>query len=496
LFSFPLLSSEGQISHLFTCLLHLANNNKVQKQKHINFGFIFAKILVSNIIFLYGIVDFEIKFKIKFMENPISIIGNGLVGSLLSIFLAKKGFKVNIFDKRSDPRFSNHTSGRSINLALSTRGLTALKKIGLDQKVIANAIPFYGRMVHQLDGKVIFQPYTHDKKPLFAISRSILNQILIEETANYSNLSSYFNHQLEKIEVDKNQIIFKNTKENTNITYKSNLIFGADGFFSVVKECIKKNNPNFIETIDYLDFSYLELTLPSKNKEWIIEKHALHIWPRKNFMFMALPNLDGSFTCTLYLPNTGSYSFEKLDTTFNIESFFKEFFPDILLLIPNLVQEFQAKKPSFLATIRCFPWTHDQKIALIGDAAHAIVPFYGQGMNCGFEDCTILDDMISDSLNIEDILQNFEASRKPNADAIATMALENFIEMRDLVTDNKFLAMKKIESELKIERGEKWQTKYEMVTFSNMPYEEVLKKNILQNQILEDIYNQKFSNIL
>lgn len=408
--------------------------------------------------------------------QKITILGAGLVGSLLSIFLRKKGFQVEVFEKRADARKATTYAGRSINLALSRRGWSALEKVGLAQKVSEIAIPMYARMIHTLDGKNNQQPYSlHDStKAIYSISRLELNKLLLNEAENLG-VDINFETKCTKIEIESNILGFRN-KENEYLKVQPEVCLSADGAFSLLRsELIKLDKVDYMQT--YLEHGYKEFHIPAdENRAWKMEKNALHIWPRDSFMLIALPNLDGSFTCTLFLQNKGDISFDKLLNITESKQFFKKYFSDALELMPDFEDQFLNNPVSSLATMKVFPW-HKNNFCLLGDAAHAIVPFYGQGMNCGFEDCEIFDSLItSETQNLTSIFADFQQLRKPNTDAIAQMALDNFIEMRDLVTDEHFLKLKKLESHIINNISKTWLSQYEMVTFTSIPYAEALEK--------------------
>lgn len=416
--------------------------------------------------------------------QKITILGAGLVGSLLAIFLKKKGFEVEIFEKRPDARLGEVYAGRSINLALSHRGWSALQKVGLAQKVNQIAIPMYGRMIHTIDEKTHVQPYSlHDAtKAIYSISRAELNKLLLTEAESFG-ARIHFNTKCTKIEIDNKLLGFRNLA-NEYIKITNPVCISADGAFSLLRsEIIKQDKVNYSQT--YLEHGYQEFHIPSgENNTWQMEKNALHIWPRESFMLIALPNLDGSFTCTLFLQNEGNISFQKLKNKSDYRIFFQTHFKDALDLIPNFELQAMENPVSSLATMKVYPW-FKSNFCLMGDAAHAIVPFYGQGMNCGFEDIEIFDSLLQKSeTDFEKIFEQFQQLRKPNTDAIAQMALDNFLEMRDLVTDEHFLNLKKIESNIIKKYPEKWISQYEMVTFSSLPYADALKKGIENKQKL------------
>ena len=421
------------------------------------------------------------------MKKNITIIGAGLVGSLLSIYLSKRGYKVKIYERRGDMRRATVEAGRSINLALSDRGLLALEKVGLVEEVRKISIPMHGRFIHNLDGTTAFQPYGKEGQFINSVSRGELNKKLMD-LAEEQGAEIHFHEKCSTINWKENEIEFTNTKSGDTTDAGADIIFGADGAFSAARLQHQLNHDKFDYHQYYIDCGYKELTIPAaENGNFLLEKNALHIWPRKDYMLIALPNLDGSFTCTLFFPFEGELSFEKLDTEEKVSTFFKKTFPDIIPLIPDLNKQFFHNPVSSLVTVKCFPWIREDKFALIGDAAHAIVPFFGQGMNCGFEDCRILDELIEQNGdNWKTILQQYQTLRKPDGDAIADLAVNNFIEMREKTADPKFLLQKKIEARLHEKYPDKWIPAYSQVTFSpHIRYSEALKRGQKQESIMQ-----------
>ncbi len=423
------------------------------------------------------------------MENKnISILGAGLVGALASIYFAKRGFKVDVFEKRPDFRITNSYGGRSINLALSDRGWLALEQVGIAENIKKISIPMYGRMVHYQDGQTQLQKYGLEGQAIYSVSRGLLNTELITLADSNDLVKFHFNEKCEHIDLHTNELSFVNSTTNRNSTINPDLVLGADGAFSVLRSAMQKTD-RFDYHQWYLPHGYKELTIPAKNGEYQLEPNALHIWPRGQFMLIALPNLDGSFTCTLFLPYEGTVSFANLHSTENIIQFFKDNFLDAFELMPQLLEEFEHNPVSSLVNISCYPWVHNRAF-LIGDAAHSIVPFYGQGMNAGFEDCRILNDMMDNYNSWEDILENFQKSRKPNADAIAELARRNFVEMSELVANKRFQLRKKIEGRMNTLYPDQWIPLYTMVTFSpHISYSQALHKGLKEDAIMEKILN-------
>lgn len=424
---------------------------------------------------------------IQTQKETITIIGAGLVGSLLSILLAQQGFKVKVYEKRPNPLTTNPESGRSINLALSNRGIKTLDMAGLTQKVMQQTIPMEGRMLHEPNGQLILQPYGKEGQQIYSISRSELTNLLIKEAIALGVIYN-FNVEIDTIDHKTKQIHLTEKQHNLKVTEPFQLLLGADGAFSAVRNDLQKSG-KLDFTLTNLEHSYKELRIPPTSQNGHrMYKNALHIWPRKQFMLIALPNLDGSFTVTLFLPTEGDLSFEYLNTRENLETFFLEYFPDAFSLIPDLIDQFYNNPTSFLGTIKCQPWIYEDQVALIGDAAHAIVPFYGQGMNAGFEDCRILIELIQQNQPTDwaEILQQFQNARKENTDAIADLAVSNFYEMRDNVADEKFLLRKKIEAEINKKYPE-YLPLYSMVTFSDLSYSEALARGKKQQVFMDQV---------
>lgn len=429
-------------------------------------------------------------------DKNIIIVGAGLVGSLLSIFLSKRGYKVKVFERRPDMRREKVAAGRSINLALSDRGIKALTEAGIADDIMDIAIPMPGRYIHNLDGSNAFQPYGKEGQAIYSVSRGELNKKLIE-IAEAQNIEFYFNHKCTTVDWKLHEIKFQieNTESKTNSalfisSIQFEKLFAADGAFSAVRMQHMLQHSTFDYQQSYIDCGYKELNISAgDNGAHIIEKNALHIWPRKDYMLIALPNLNGSFTCTLFFPFTGPLSFEKLDTIEKVNHFFDEQFADVVPLIPDIAEQFFHNPVSSLVTVKCYPWIRGDHFTLIGDAAHAIVPFFGQGMNCGFEDCTILGKLMDDyDDDWETILNIFQQTRKPDADAIADLAVNNFTEMRHKTADPAFLLQKKIEAKLHDKYPGKWIPAYSQVTFStHIRYSEALQRGEKQEAIMQRV---------
>ena len=418
-------------------------------------------------------------------QQHIAIAGAGLVGSLLSIYLAKRGFKVSVFERRPDMRKQTVDRGRSINLALSNRGIRALDEVGLADEIKKVAIPMHGRTMHDRKSQLTFQPYGKEGQFINSISRSNLNIVLMDKA---ESLGVEFSFQQRTINVDfeKSELILQD--QESGIQNRAfDAVIGADGAFSAVRGSMQITD-RFDYAQDYIAHGYKELHIPADvNGNFRLEENSLHIWPRESFMLIALPNPDGSFTCTLFFPFEGQTSFNSLITKEEVERFLKETFPDAFSLMEDPVESFMSSPASSLVTVKCFPWTRN-KTLVIGDAAHAIVPFFGQGMNAGFEDCRILNQMLDQTSDWKELFNQFQKQRKPDADAIADLALHNFIEMRDLVGDAKFLLRKKIEAKLNQLYPEKWIPLYTMVTFrDDIRYSEALSTGQKQKRIMDEV---------
>ena len=422
------------------------------------------------------------------MQTPqkIAVIGSGLVGTLLAIYLKKMGHTVHVFDRSPDIR-TVEFSGRSINLVMSNRGWKALEDIGIDDEIRKIGIPVDKRAIHLKDGKLNYQNYGKDGEAIFSLSRGVLNRKMID-LAEQAGVEFKFEHKIWDVTLADATLHIGETERGEWTELKYDKVFGADGAFSRIRHRMQRQSM-FDYSQEFMKIGYKELHIPANpDGTHKIDKNSLHIWPRGQFMLMALANLDGSFTCTLFMPFEGENSFEALKEEKDLVNFFAEYFPDTKEVIPDLVQDFFKNPTSYLVMMKCFPWTHENNIALIGDAAHAIVPFYGQGMNVGFEDITILIQMIEkygDDWGA--IFKSYEKSRKPNADAIAELSLRNFIEMSTKTADEKFLLQKKIEKWFSDKHPEKWLPLYSRVTFSTQPYSEALAIGDFQNKIMEEV---------
>jgi kynurenine 3-monooxygenase len=408
------------------------------------------------------------------------IVGGGLGGALLACFLGKAGHSVDVYEMRDDLRTTEIVGGRSINLALSYRGLCALERIGLAEEVLKIAVPMRGRMIHSRSGETAFQPYgVDDSQAINSVSRGGLNVILLRAAAKYPGVRLFFNEKCTDVDADTGRIDLTNTTSGEHRTVRGDTIFAVDGAFSAVRRALQRHE-RFNYSQRYLEHGYKELTIPAApGGGFRIEKNALHIWPRKSFMMIALPNADGSFTVTLFWPFEGDNSFAAIRNEADLKAFFAEQFPDAVSLIPDLAAQYFHNPTGSMVTVRCSPWHLGSRVCLLGDAAHAVVPFYGQGMNAAFEDVLVLSECMERlEPHRESVFQEYETLRKPHADALAELAVGNFLEMRDKTGSRLFLWKKKYEKFLaKLLPG--WFIPlYVMVTFTRIPYADAMRRRM------------------
>ena len=418
------------------------------------------------------------------MATKFVLVGSGLAGGLLAAYLGRRGYQVELYERRADPREGNLVGGRSINLALSTRGIHALEQLGIADEVLRHAIPMPGRMIHDKSGELHFSPYDRDpRNHINSIGRAALNTTVIEAALRYPNVSIRFNHRCTEVDLDSATARFEAFQP---VAAAGDAIIGVDGAFSAVRQSMQRQLPNFQYDESYLAHGYKELTIPpAPDGSWRMEKNALHIWPRKSFMMIALPNPDGSFTCTLFWEFKGPRSFETTTTDVDVRRFFDDEFPDAVPLMPTLLEDFRQNSTGSLVTIRCAPWFHRNKVALVGDAAHAVVPFYGQGMNAAFEDCVVLDECLAAfPENRARAFAEYFQRRKANADALADLAVANFIEMRDKTASKTFRAKKKLDHFLEATLPGIYLPLYTMVTFTRMPYAKAAQRARVQDGII------------
>lgn len=424
-------------------------------------------------------------------KEKIAVVGAGLVGSLWAIYLSKRGHHVRVFDRRPDIRKMKVVQGKSINLALSDRGWRGLEGAGIKEDIMQVALPMSGRLMHAVDGTLTYQPYGKEGQAIYSVSRGLLNQTLLHCADRAENVELVFNQRCSDIDLATNTIHFHDDTKGAETHEQFDRIFGTDGAFSAVRTRMTKvDRHDYSQT--YLDHGYKELEIPANaDGTHKMRKDCLHIWPRGEFMMIALPNVDGSFTCTLFIAfesSTSKNALEYLTTKEEVNAFFKLHFPDAFELMPELTDDFFANPNASLVMTKCSPWNYKDKICLLGDAAHAIVPFYGQGMNAGFEDCTLLNQMMEEYQDdFAKIFPKFSKERKPSGDAILELALRNYIEMRDKTADPDFLLQKKIEARFSAKHPEKWIPLYSQVTFSHIPYHEALRNGDRQQQIMDKV---------
>ena len=463
------------------------------------------------------------------------IIGAGLAGSLLSTYFAKRGIKTDVYEAHGDMRLEEMSAGRSINLALSDRGIRALKEVGMDEYMLKEAVPMYGRLIHSVDGSTKMLPYSGRKgEYINSVSRGGLNIALINEADNYPESTFHFNQRCVGFDCESGEALIENSETGERFPVDGETVIATDGAGSAVRGAMlnSRSVDRFNFEQNFLEHGYKELSIAPRSEfegeipslsekaegEFLMENDALHIWARNQFMMIALPNFDGSYTCTLFLGFEGKDSFEAIESgkwgigtesdsnpqnlrppgtdasAISLLSFFNTYFPDAIPLMPNLVKEFFANPTGNLGTIKCFPWNVGGKSLLLGDSAHAVVPFYGQGMNASFEDCRILNELVDKhGTNWEKVFEEYGDIRKENTDAIADMAVENFYEMRDAVTDPVFV--RKRELEMKLEQTfPDYFSKYSLVTFRDeIPYSEALKRGNAQNRLLMEICSEERS---
>jgi kynurenine 3-monooxygenase len=421
-------------------------------------------------------------------SHTITLVGAGLTGPVLAISLAQRGFPVRIFERRPDMRLTGASAGRSINLAVSTRGIHALREAGLWDQMSRIIIPMKGRMMHSLAGELTFQPYgKNETEVINSISRADLNVALMN-AAEAQGVTIHFGERCIGMDWNTGCARFRSEQTGRETTVDSEIVIGADGSASALRiEMQKRGDLNF--TQEQLDYGYKELTIAAGPAgKHVLEPHALHIWPRGAYMLIALPNIDGTFACILFLPFEGRESFATLNTGEKAQHFFDQRFPDAVPLMPLLQDNYAANPTGSMVTVKSAPWHVDGKVLLLGDAAHAIVPFFGQGMNCAFEDCSVFLELL-DRLGPDwpKLFQEFERARKINTDAIADLALENFVEMRDRVADPRFLFRKKVELALEAKYPRHFVPKYAMVTFHRFPYSVALSRGKIQDRLLAEL---------
>lgn len=422
------------------------------------------------------------------MSRHITLLGAGLTGPLLAIYLARRGHTVDLYERRPDMRVQDVGGGRSINLALSTRGIHALHAVGVDTSVLADAIEMPGRMIHDLQGNQNFQPYGKEGQAINSISRAGLNMLLMDIAEREQGVKIHFNARCSDVDLERRIVTLVDDRTGTSSTVEADLLIAADGANSSLRTAMEQM-PEFQSRTEWLDHGYKELEIPPGTAgEFLIERNALHIWPRHDYMMIALPNPNATFTCTLFAPYEGENGLDAITSDNDVVEYFRRNFSDALPLMPTLLEDWHRNPTSRLGTVFCEPWYIGDWAFLIGDAAHAIVPFYGQGMNCCFEDCFVLDGLLAEhGDDWATIMRRFYELRKPNADTIAMLAVENFLEMRSKVVDPYFIRKKKVDAILHDMFPERWIPLYTMVTFTTLPYAEARARAQAQDALLEHV---------
>jgi kynurenine 3-monooxygenase len=420
--------------------------------------------------------------------ETILVIGGGLVGSLLSTYLARQGHEIHLFDRFPDFRKAKAPSGRSINLTICERGFTSLDRVGAGDLVRAISIPCYGRVVHAADGSIEWQPYGNRREAIHSVSRNNLNRALLTLALEQPSLTCHFEQKCLEVDLEQPAVAFKDLRSGELSHWRGDRLFGADGAHSAVRLRMQRSQ-RFNLRQEYLDQGYKELNVPpAATGGWALEGNAIHIWPRGHYMLIGFPNLDRSFTLSLHMPFEGEPSFASLRTPDDVQRLFERTFPDALPLLPNLVADFFGRPEASMVTIRCAPWTYRDRVLLIGDAAHAIVPSYGQGANSGFEDCSVLADCIADSAgDWGSAFHRYESLRKPNAEAIADLALEHFHELRDFVGVPQFLLRKRIERRINELFPDRYTPLYSLISFTNVTYVEALERDREQRTLIDRV---------
>lgn len=415
-------------------------------------------------------------------EEPVVIVGGGLVGALETLVYARKRkVPVHLYEARPDIRKEAKFQGRSINLALSTRGIRTLEEIGIADLVVKDGLPMYGRMIHNIKGETHVQPYGLHGEAILSIDRRRLNEVLLTEAEKESNVKMFFDHKCEQVDFDTRTVYFRHGDKK--VANKASFIIGADGVYSTVRrQLMRATRMNYQQF--YIADCYKELAIPAdENGNFKMSHENLHIWPRHSFMMIALPNQDRSFTCTLFAPIS---IFDSLTNREELLAFFEKYFPDAIPLMgaERLVEDFFANPTNPLMTVKCYPYHYKDFAVIIGDAAHAMVPFYGQGMNAGFQDCLVLDQTLSKYDDMTVALENYSITRNPAAVAICDLAMENYVEMRHKVTSRWFLFHKTIINALSRIFPSKFIPLYTMVSFTEIPYDEVTRRNERQDRFV------------
>jgi kynurenine 3-monooxygenase len=415
------------------------------------------------------------------------VVGSGLVGTLLSVFLARRGRGVRVFDRMPDIRKADLNSGRSINLTLCERGLRVLDSVGVGDAVRAVSVPVYGRLIHDPTGELTYQPYGNNGEAIYSISRGVLNKLLLDFAEEKFGVRFNFDEKCVAVDLGAPAVEMRNTRTGTTGRHAASLLFGADGAYSAVRmQMQRRMRLNYSQ--QYWHQGYKELAAPPSDKGWAAEKNVIHIWPRHSYMLIGFPNTDGSFTCSLHIPFEGPLSFASIRAEDDLLRLFRDSLPDALPFLPRLAEDFFEHPANSMVTVKCSPWSYRDRVVLVGDAAHSIYPSYGQGANAGFEDCVALDECLSQGdENRAAAFGEYEARRRPNTDAIADLCVEHFVELRDLVGDPGFLLRKEVERKLNLRHPDKYRDLYSMITFTCMPYTEALRADREQRALVDRI---------
>ncbi len=418
-----------------------------------------------------------------------TVVGAGLVGSLWAVYLSKAGYKVTIVEMRDDLRKADISAGKSINLALSKRGWKAFKTVNVEKEIESIAIPMHGRTMHDKKGELTYQPYGQEGQAIYSVSRAGINCKMMDVAEKIGGAVILYNEKCVDADLKNGIVYLKNRNTGELSQVKSDVVFATDGAFSAVRYQAFQKLDRFTYSQRYIEDGYREILLPANDDgSYKLDTNTLHIWPRGRFMLIALPNEDGSFTCTLFMPfENHKFSFDNLKTKDQVEEFFSDTFPDFFELMPNIADAWEDHPLSSLAIVRCYPWTHG-KTALMGDAAHATVPFYGQGMNCGFEDCSVMWELMQKhDENWPVIFEEYQKERKPEGDAVQDLSLHNYYVMRDFVGDPEFLLQKKFERRIEQLYPEKYMPLYSQVSFSHIKYSEAHQNGIKQDAWVKEI---------
>lgn len=427
------------------------------------------------------------------MKNA-TIIGGGLVGSLWAVYLAKAGYAVTVFERRPDLRKANISAGKSINLATSYRGWKALDAIGIGDEIRSIAIPMYGRTIHETSGDINYHAYGKEDQAIYSVSRGSINAKLMDIAERDGKAKFFFDEQCVNADLDNGIVYLENSVTGKKTEVKSDVVFATDGAFSAVRYNAMQKKDRFNYSQQYIEDGYREILLPANaDGSHKLKTNTLHIWPRGRFMLIALPNFDGSFTCTLFMPFEGhEYCFNKLDSKEKVNTFFREVFPDFFGLMPNVADSWEDYPLSSLAIVRCYPWSFG-KTVLMGDAAHATVPFFGQGMNCGFEDCTVMWELMQKHKeNWPLVFDEYQKLRKPCGDAVQQLSLDNYLVMRDKVSDPAFILQQRLERRIQDLFPEQFIPFYSLVSFSNTPYPDAFNTGKRREEMFREILGSEF----